>query len=301
MAERKGKALETLVEHLERLANKDENISIRKNAELPDKITGESREFDVLMEMKSAHHCVTLGFECRDRKRPVGGPDIEQFAAKCEDTGIDQGIVVSSTGFNSPAIEKANRRGIRCLELAELPGVEWIEPGEFKNAGYIVHHQDIRIIPKDRSLLRASADIPAPKFTLHNASGERISIESISQRIRQIFIQKLKSSNPKQGTAEKSVSIRFQEPLFFALETSDKWHEIDGFLSNIKYEIREESSSFSIRRYSDPTTGETINELAYAPISVDGRAASLVMVRDRDEGTDISIVFKDLSKIKTRK
>jgi hypothetical protein len=61
--------------------------------------------------------------------------EIESFWGKCQDTGIDQGIIVSSKGFTKPALTKSLHRGIRKLADAEFeagPGTKkivFISPG----------------------------------------------------------------------------------------------------------------------------------------------------------------------------
>jgi len=113
---RPGKSLETLVSTLERILGGQANVSVESPVFLPDRITGQPREHDVLVTLKGSHHRTLIAIECRDRSRKITSNDIEGFWAKCQDTGIDQGIVVSPKGFAKPAIVKAAHRNIRCLQ-----------------------------------------------------------------------------------------------------------------------------------------------------------------------------------------
>ena len=113
-----GKALESAVAKIERVIGRNTNvISIEAPARLLDRTTGRLREHDVLVTHKVGHDVVKTALECRDRSRKVGVPDIEAFAAKCRDTGIDRAVIVSSLGFAQTALKKARHENVRCYVL----------------------------------------------------------------------------------------------------------------------------------------------------------------------------------------
>jgi len=127
---KKGSSLEVLIETIERLLLDDDTVKITRNAKLPDKITGRLREHDVLLQVARGHHTFKIGIECRDRSRKAGVSQVEEFAFKCRETGVDQGVIVSSTGFSKTAMVKAAHHGIRCLTLDEVDGFDWlVAPG----------------------------------------------------------------------------------------------------------------------------------------------------------------------------
>jgi hypothetical protein len=68
---------------------------------------------------------IVTAIECRDRKARVDSPQIEAFAEKCRDTGIDKGVIVSSAGFTKPAIAKAAAKQIDCITLSEAASFPW--------------------------------------------------------------------------------------------------------------------------------------------------------------------------------
>ena len=109
---RKGRDLERLVQVLEQSGFHSEGVAIQSPGYVEDAKTHTKREFDLLAHKKVAHHELLLAFECRDRKVPVGVPDVEGFAAKCSDCHIDHKIIVSSSGFSDPAKTKADAYGI---------------------------------------------------------------------------------------------------------------------------------------------------------------------------------------------
>ena len=116
---RQGKSLEKLVANLERALADEKITAIDSPKFLIDRITSERREHDVVLTIQQAHHEVLVAIECRDRARPVGVPQVEAFNAKCLDTGVNQGIIVSSSGFYGTALKKAEHLGIRCLDIEE--------------------------------------------------------------------------------------------------------------------------------------------------------------------------------------
>lgn len=78
-------------------------------------------------------------------------PEIEAFAAKCRDTGIDRAVIVSSNGFTETALTKAKHENVRCHLLQ--PGGEslvgWaIGPGELvsmKSAAHFVWSPSVEV------------------------------------------------------------------------------------------------------------------------------------------------------------
>jgi Restriction endonuclease len=96
-----GKALEQLIGIIEKILAANDNIIVELDKKLTDKFTGEQRQFDVVLTVKHQHHTVVIGIECKDRARPVGVPDVEAFHTKCQHAGINQGVIVSTSGFAS--------------------------------------------------------------------------------------------------------------------------------------------------------------------------------------------------------
>lgn len=97
-----------------------------RSRRLRDRDTGRRREHDVLIIWDHGHHQIVTAIECRDRKRPVGVPDIEAFADKCDATGVHSGMIVSASGFRQSARDKASVRSIGCMTLDEVARFDWL-------------------------------------------------------------------------------------------------------------------------------------------------------------------------------
>lgn len=123
---RKGRSLEKLVTHLERVLAPEEGVTVDSPKRLRDKTTGRLREHDVVLTFRAGHHELLTAIECRDRKRRVGSPQIEAFHKKCEHTGVHHPIMVSPRGFTKPALQKAKFLGVRCLALEQAPEFDWL-------------------------------------------------------------------------------------------------------------------------------------------------------------------------------
>ncbi len=126
-----GRALEQLIACIEKALADTKNILVESPKRVPDRITGKLREHDLVLTVTQQHHSLLIAIECRDRSRPMTVEQVESFFAKCQDTGIHQGILVSTSGFYNTAREKADHLGIRCLDLEEVDQFDWLlAPGE---------------------------------------------------------------------------------------------------------------------------------------------------------------------------
>lgn len=84
-----------------------------------DKITSTPREIDVLITYFDENHKLRrIGVECRDRKASENATWIEQLVTKKNDLELDGLIVVTTSHFTKPAIEKAAFYGV-IIEEAE--------------------------------------------------------------------------------------------------------------------------------------------------------------------------------------
>src|SRR2546421_70705 len=126
-----GRELQEIIRALESVRAHGENVQIESPKRLPDRANPKrTREHDVLLTYTLQHHKVLLALECRDRSRPVGVEAVEAFSRKCEDTGIDRGIIVSAKGFTKTAIRKGDFHNIGCLSLDQATGFDWcLAPG----------------------------------------------------------------------------------------------------------------------------------------------------------------------------
>lgn len=99
------------------------------------------REVDLLIEYKYAGHEFNFIVECRDHSRSETVEWIDGLVGKTRSLKVNKVIAVSSKGFSSSAITKAQANGIETLTLEEANDTDW---GEFPiKPGLLVLTDDI--------------------------------------------------------------------------------------------------------------------------------------------------------------
>ena len=136
-----GKSLERLIASIEKVLGHEKNVKVESPKRLTDRITGKLREHDVVLTVSQGHHLLIIAIECRDRSRPITVNQVEEFWMKCKDTGVDQGILVSSMGFYNTARKKADHYSIRCLDIEEVESFDWLlAPGIHSITTKLIRH-----------------------------------------------------------------------------------------------------------------------------------------------------------------
>lgn len=271
---KKGRSLELLVEKLERQLASDENVLIESPKKIRDIQTGKLREHDVVLTYNQAHHELLVAIECKDRSRPVGVPDIEAFSNKCRYTNINQGIVVSSSGFAKTALEKADSMGIRCLELKEVESVSFLLPG----ATVCVHSK--RFITASCSPVVDDYKLcVADDYDIFDPDGNLITDEIIKNNI-QLIADKLPLG--KLGE-ERTETIYLQAENYYVVTHKRKLkHIITGIVLEIKYVYEISESSFTSMSYSFADQNSFIAEIATAPLNFDDKEKELILIGKKD-------------------
>lgn len=161
---RKGKKFENEYAWLHEI-NKDYNVI--SPAYLTDKITGEQREIDVLIQYKDDEgNLRSIGIECRDRNNKENVMWIEQLVTKKNDLGLDYMIATTTKDFSKTAIEKALHYGV-IIEKAEMLDSKLIEE---KTKEFICDVFYLIVKVKECSFLLNNGNIIDLKSMLKNLS-----------------------------------------------------------------------------------------------------------------------------------
>ena len=114
----KGDVLEKIIADMHDMPG----LEIERNVFLPtiDK-NGRTREIDVLITSQVAGFPVRIAIECKNEKESTGIAKIGEFVDKLNDVGlpVQLGIFVSTSRYESGAIERAKSVGIRTLLLKD--------------------------------------------------------------------------------------------------------------------------------------------------------------------------------------
>jgi len=274
---KQGRSLELLVEKLERLLASDENVLIESPKKIRDIQTGKLREHDVVLTYNQAHHEILIAMECKDRSRPVGVPEIEAFDNKCRYTNINQGIIVSSSGFAKTALAKAGSMGIKCLELKEIESASFLLPG----AAVYVHSKKF-LTASYSPIVNDSKLCVADDYDIYDQDGNLITNEMIKNNI-QLVADKL----PLGKLGEQRTETVYLQAENFYVETHRKRlkHNITGILLEITYVYEVSESSFTSMSYSYADQDTFIAEIATAPLNVDDKERELTVIGKIDGTT----------------
>lgn len=171
-----GVILENTVAAIERALSGQDCCIERRSRRLRDKDTGKVREHDVLITRDHGHYQTTVAIECRDRSRKVSVPEVEAFQRKCEATGINLGVIVSTKGFYATARKKAEIAGIVCAKLEDIEECDWLDP-EFR---VDVYECNFGICD---SIIMFRGEQPECIAEIRDANGEVVSAEHLARLV----------------------------------------------------------------------------------------------------------------------
>lgn len=279
---RPGRSLERLVASIERVLGKADNVQVDSPAFLLDRVTGEQREHDVLLTIRTSHHTSLIALECRDRSRKVTVNEVEGFHAKCADTGVGQGVIVSPRGFTRNAIAKARHLGLRTLQLSDAEGFNWLATAGIR--GFARHIRHIRWLFEPESML----DPLPPIYTILTDDGEPIQTEVLRTAARAEF-QKIPHSETPPPSGKKT--IIFQSPgLTMRDEGTGQTHRIGRAIVDVEYDVHEEFLPFRLVSYADGSTGATVTDAAIADMKIGDVKGQIMVVYKENEGGRVVFV-----------
>lgn len=122
---RPGRQFERLLAALNELENNDPSFSVQSPAFLPDKVTGQRREVDILLSYGSGNAVTRVALECKEHARKIDVKEVEAFTSKVADLDVDQMVMVSSSGYTAPAVLKAAHRGLIVQTIEQSTRYDW--------------------------------------------------------------------------------------------------------------------------------------------------------------------------------
>jgi hypothetical protein len=279
--QRTGRVLEEIVASLERALGGKNGIKVESPKFLPDSVTGDMREHDVVIAYPSVHHAVLLAIECRDRSRKVTVNEVEGFALKCQHTGISRGVMVSPKGFWKTALVKAKHCGITCLTLQQADAFDWLQAPGVRSEERQILHVDWKLFPKiELSPLPTS-------FSVVDSSGQVVPREAMREGA-QVEFDKL--PRDQLAASKGRVSIVFDTPgVLLRDEATGAVHAIGKAVADIDYEIIEKLIPFKLVKYAMSDNGTTVANAAMADIDV-GTNGGKLMILDEPDGK-MRVVF----------
>jgi hypothetical protein len=290
---RKGKNLELLITAIEKTLSKDKSITIESPKRLRDRTTGKLREHDVVLTIKQGHHSLLMAIECRDHSRPITVNQVEAFSQKCRDTGINQGVIVSSHGFYNTARTKAAHLGIRCLNIDEVTSFKWLLASgihainvKLLNTDWIFYPEKDGVVGRSRFELLDSNETTVSKSVLTANAQDQLN-KLLPHLPAPVEEAELTVRFESCGLILRDINTGLQVPVKFAI-------------AKIKYSVTQELIPFRLFQYIDKKENKdkSITDAAVAHMNFGAHSGNLTIIYKEDKGGQI--FFMPESKKKKR-
>lgn len=278
---RAGRSLEVLVSHLEKVLSEG-TVKVESPKRYRDRVTSGWREHDVVLTISQGHHQLIVALECRDHSRPVDVSQVEAFHTKCRHTGINAGVIVSTSGFSATAQQKAQALGIRCLTLEEATNFDWL----------LVPDLEVRRRRPNHLTITAKVegvDLSSPDYALIDSLGRPVPSDVLQAEVLEQF-----KSVPWDSQAQAEAGISECELLphgLFVLEVSTgKRIPIEKLICSMEYVVTKTLAPFKLARYANVDSGEELTQAAIADMTEAGLPGAIVISYDPEKGGGVYFV-----------
>jgi len=85
---------------------------VRRNVYLPDRVTGQRRQIDVLVELETKGHVIRIVVDAKFHAEPLDVKDVEEVIALADAVGANKAVIVASNGWSRPAAHRAAFSGL---------------------------------------------------------------------------------------------------------------------------------------------------------------------------------------------
>lgn len=208
--------------------------------------------------------------------------DVESFWSKCQDTGVDQGILVSPKGFTKSAMAKAANRNMRCLQLAEVESFNWLLASGMRTFTRRAKHTNWTFYPE------VDLTPPPAAFTILSEDGEPVDSSMFVQAALTEF-QKLPHEEEPPGAGEKRIMFNAPKVLMRDDATGTVYKVVQA-LAVVQYEVIEDFIPFKLVSYSNTPSGDLITDAAIAEMNFGGLKGKLMIVYKEDAGGQVVFV-----------
>lgn len=288
---RKGRDLEILIEKLEKAVLPVE-AKIKSPGFVIDRVTGQNREVDIVIEYTIGTTPIKIAIECRDRHSTQDTTWIEQALGKLNDLNANKKILVSSSDFGEPAKVKAKFYGIETRSLNEVDKKlieSWcqIEYMDFNSNQFTIVGVTFKMDDSDFLNNFETTRNGKDKFIKSDEGDDLININSIFQAISE-QIPDWKTMKPNEPPIRKHITVKYSNPNSrFYLEKDNKKSYITEieFIADLR--ILEQKVPISkVSSYKDDS--RTISEIIeFDGVPLQGHEV-FQMIRNQDGSISIS-------------
>jgi hypothetical protein len=97
---------------------------IKKNAQLPGRLSKTNRDIDILIESQIFGHSIQIAIECKNWSSKLDVADVGVFIDRLKDVGISKGVIVSKLGYTNSAHQRARSEielQLQVLDFENMP------------------------------------------------------------------------------------------------------------------------------------------------------------------------------------
>lgn len=205
---------------------------------------------------------------------------VEAFATKCRDTPVDKGVIVSPSGFSEPARVKAERVGIRCLDLERVEGFDWFGVGQIQLQLVEIPRIDMTVIPE------CPITAKPVRFQVLDANGEPVSAGTLEANVRNALSGfQLAPGTVRQAFSFLTPGFQVQDP------DSQERHPIARIEGTAEIVTKVSWVPFDKVVYQDKAGSGVISQAAIAELAIGDIRGNLVFSNEGSKGTQIAFVI----------
>ena len=273
---KRGSVFHKTVEIIEKSIHNNDNIKIKSPEYIIDIISGQLREHDIVLYIDENHFKIKIAIECRDRKRKIDSPQLEAFKKKCEETGIDKGVIVSKMGFYKPEIKKAKHYNISCLTLQQIQSISWLKTEVFIKESNKFINVFVGIIHIGKKLKDYS------QYEIKNLDGITITKDILKNNAEKIFNNQ-KLENEQVGLNKVRINVKGNEFYLQNKTDTQRKYKIESFNFDITYIKEITEIPLAKFQYFDSTNNEIRYDVAMAKTKISEKDITFSLISDKDK------------------
>jgi hypothetical protein len=105
---------------------------VHRNVTRPDKVTGQARQIDTLIEIEAKGHTVSVLIDAKFHKDKIDVKTVEEVLALADAVGANKAVVVCANGWTEPAEKRAAFSGLDLKLLLIEEAVEFLDPDKWQ-------------------------------------------------------------------------------------------------------------------------------------------------------------------------
>jgi len=106
--------------------------TLRRNVMIPDKITGQHRQVDVLIEIETKGHVIRVLIDAKFHANPIDVKVVEEVLTLAEATRANKAVIVAPNGWTKPAEKKALHESCDLRILSVEDALNLIVPDKWR-------------------------------------------------------------------------------------------------------------------------------------------------------------------------